>query len=369
MKSFCKRAVALSALMLALAPAGVAVAVAHPATVHVVRPGESIQAALDRARPGDTVVVRPGTYRENLEMTTDRVTLVGYGATLSAPEVPTHRRCSVAVESESNRFGVCVSGDVTVSQPPTVRSFVHGVTIRGLTITQFPATGIVAFAAKGLRIEHTDVAGGASYGMLIAQDSRDVVVAANRVHGGVSAGIYIGIAPNARATVVGNEVFDSGVYGVFIRDASHGTVTGNVLRDNCIGVGLLPTSPDRSAVTDWRVTANRIHDNNRPCPVGAPVPTGAGVVVAGASDTVVTHNVITDNRPADASTPGGGGGVVLLGSTAGGPAQPVDNRVTGNVLRGNQPYDLAVLAEGTGNRVSGNACATSAPAGLCTGGR
>ncbi|MEK8173128.1 hypothetical protein NKH77_41585 [Streptomyces sp. M19] len=36
----------------------------------VVRPGQSIQEAVDRAAPGETVMVRPGTYRESVWITT-----------------------------------------------------------------------------------------------------------------------------------------------------------------------------------------------------------------------------------------------------------------------------------------------------------
>jgi parallel beta-helix repeat protein len=350
------------AAALMLIPAGAASAANSP--VHTVWPGQSIQDALERAEPGETVLVRPGTYRENLEMVKDGVTLLGYGATLAPPDTPTPRRCSIAVEAPVNRNGVCIAGElVTVpGEAPTLGRPVHNVTIRGLTVAQFPRTGIVVFNAVGTRIEHTDVAGGASYGMLLALHTSRSVIAANRVHGGVSAGIYIGDSPDARATVVGNEVFDSGVYGIFLRDASYGTVAGNVVRGNCIGVGLLPTRPERAAVTGWRVTANRIHDNNSACALGAPP--GSGVLIAGASDITVTYNVITDNGPLDPAATRGGG-VLLYASEFGGPAEPADNRIQANVLRGNRLFDLAVLAGGTGNQVSRNACQTSTPEGLC----
>lgn len=41
-----------------------------------VKPGESIQAALDRAKPGDTVAVRAGTYNESVRATVSWITLV-----------------------------------------------------------------------------------------------------------------------------------------------------------------------------------------------------------------------------------------------------------------------------------------------------
>jgi pectin methylesterase-like acyl-CoA thioesterase len=54
-------------------------AIAAAGTV-VVHPSQSIQAAIDAAVPGTTILVRAGTYRENLEIVTDGLTLRGAGA-------------------------------------------------------------------------------------------------------------------------------------------------------------------------------------------------------------------------------------------------------------------------------------------------
>ncbi len=83
-----------------------------PRTIHV-GPGESIQAAIDRARPGDTVDVAPGFYRENLTITTDGVTLRGAGASprgtvLEPPSTPAGRVCDF-----EGTNGICVTGQFT----------------------------------------------------------------------------------------------------------------------------------------------------------------------------------------------------------------------------------------------------------------
>ena len=66
-----------------LGVAVLATATAADAAIHRVFPGESIQAAIDAASPGDTILVEPGTYQETgnasygLHVTTDDLRLIG----------------------------------------------------------------------------------------------------------------------------------------------------------------------------------------------------------------------------------------------------------------------------------------------------
>ena len=62
------------------------------AATHVVHPGESIQAAVDAASPGDTVVVKAGTYHESVTIHTNGLTLKAHGSvTLEPPHVRVQR--------------------------------------------------------------------------------------------------------------------------------------------------------------------------------------------------------------------------------------------------------------------------------------
>jgi parallel beta-helix repeat protein len=359
----CSRFLAILAALLPIAVPAPAVA-APPVTT--VRPGESIQAALDAAPPGHTVVVRPGEYRENLEIVTDGVTLLAHGAVLRPPDTPEHRRCSVAIGLPQNMFGVCVAGDLEpASVPggePIVRAPVHDVTVRGLTVTGFPLTGIVVFGGQGTRIVDNQLHGGTAYALLVSLSS-DTGVTGNQVIGGDSAGIYIGNAPAADAQVAGNTVTDTGLFGIYLRNTSHGTVTANSVQGACVGIGLIATTPQQDAVNDWRITANHLQLNNKVCQAGATL-TGTGILLAGVSQVAVSGNVIHHNQVAPGTAPWGGG-IVLAGGRFGGPPDSIQVAITGNVLHANLPYDITVLDPGTDNRIERNVCRTSLPASLC----
>src|SRR5689334_5950261 len=45
----------------------------------VVRPGQSVQAAINRANPGDTVLLMPGVYHQSVHVRKDGITLRGTG--------------------------------------------------------------------------------------------------------------------------------------------------------------------------------------------------------------------------------------------------------------------------------------------------
>src|SRR2546423_8967925 len=80
-----------SAALAAVAALVASVAFALPAQARTiyVGPGQSIQSAVDSASPGDTIIVRPGVYRENVHINKDRITLKGSGRTeLLSPAHP-----------------------------------------------------------------------------------------------------------------------------------------------------------------------------------------------------------------------------------------------------------------------------------------
>src|SRR5262249_40163463 len=80
-----------------------------PQTVRV-KAGESIQAALDKAIPGDIIEVEPGIYKEELKTDTDNITLRGISTispqanALTRPVLEGEKKLSDAVLSTGNNF-------------------------------------------------------------------------------------------------------------------------------------------------------------------------------------------------------------------------------------------------------------------------
>src|SRR5688500_12457765 len=71
-------------------------AAAGAARTIVVRPGQSIQAAVDRADPGDTVLILPGHYRQSVLVAKDRLRIRGSGTgrggtVITPPATPSER--------------------------------------------------------------------------------------------------------------------------------------------------------------------------------------------------------------------------------------------------------------------------------------
>ena len=335
---------------------------AGPAAAHqskvVVRPGESIQAAVDAAAPGDTITVLAGTYRENVVIAKDGIRLRGRGARLQPPAAPASNACSGPGQPAT--IGICVLGQLNFQTGEVLRP-VRDVTVSGFRLRDFPDSGIEALGAKDATFRGNVALNDDEYG-ITAFVSTGTRMLFNRASGAEEAGFYVGDSPEADARLVGNVVTDSR-FGILWRNAEGGTAVGNLVRGNCAGVMVLSGIPGLPGTAGGlSVHANVVRANTRACEESeeGPALSGVGIAIAGAHDNRVTGNLVTGNVPSGPTAFSGGVAVVtdFLG------AAPRDNLVQGNVVLGNQP-DLFWDRTGSGNRFRHNRCRTSDPAGLC----
>ncbi len=321
----------------------------------VVRPGESIQRAVDRARPGDTVTVASGVCHENVTNTKNGITLSGAGAgphgtVLEPAYKPTASACTPGPYPKVN--GVCVSG-------------ANGVTVKELAVEGFPGTGIFASDVRDYTVARVRAGHNAGYGIagfgMAGVRYLDSVATENG-----APGIYVGDSPDAQAIVRGNTAIKNGVgsegFGFLIRDSSHGRVVGNHASGNCVGFFFLDHIFNADAtLSEWSVERNTATANNGACaaiPEAFPAFSGIGILLGGTHMVTVTGNVVLGNRPTNDS--GYAGGIVLV-STEGAPffaRDPEDNVVSHNIVFLNRPGDIVWDGTGTGNRFQHNLCGT-----------
>jgi parallel beta-helix repeat protein len=301
----------------------------------VVRPGESIQKAVKAANRGDTIVVLGGVHHGPVVIEKDGISLRGVDAVLK-PKANATSPCGAS--------GFCVNAD--------------NVSISGFTVRNFRDNGIIAIGARNPKFMSNRAINNGEYG-IAAFSSTGTQIIGNLTRGSDDAGIYVGDAPRANATVVGNQTYDN-LFGVFVRNARHGKIAANQVHDNCLGMLFLADAPGPAGVFDVR--GNWVANNTRACPAtdeGPPI-SGVGIALLGARGMEIEDNRIVHNVPSGPTE--FSGGVLVISGFGGTP--PNNNTVTGNTILRNKP-DIFWDKSGSGNRFKPNDCNTSKPGRLC----
>jgi nitrous oxidase accessory protein NosD len=347
-----------------LAAAAAVLALASPAaaTTRVVTPGHSIQKAINKSKPGDTVLVTEGRYAQSLQITTDDITLRGEeGAVLTQPSKVADTVCnSQFAEGPGKQTGVCVVGDVGAGPhggPPQVTREVTHVRIAGFTIHNFGSVGITIFGGRKTLVKRNRLDENGGYGVF-SNTSRGTRYIKNVAHNNHEAGFYVGDSPHANAVVHDNVSIGNG-NGIFLRNAEGGNVSGNTVRSNCVGILVLGDAPGPSG--NWTIADNTADRNNKPCAGSSdnPAASGMGIALFSANDTKVINNRVSGNVHRHKSFASGG---IVVGKSGNTP--PTHDLIQGNVLTDNAPFDIKWDKSGTVTFRS-NECERSSPGGLC----
>lgn len=350
---------------------GIAAFMAVPAAnaaVHRVFPNQSIQAAIDRASPGDTVLVEPGTYygtdaKYGLRITKDNLRLIGKvvpgrgeaGKVRVAFKPNSEQKTGVYAAPAGCDYNV--RADSELGAQCNARQ-VKGFYIRGFTVEGFPVNGIQTRWVDGFEFVANESVRNLNNGIYPTL-SANGLVRDNVSYGSLDTAMWIAASENVR--VINNTLFGS-VIGFEITVSNNVWVTQNKIYDNTLGIGLFHPNgagnPPLPVMANWVIEHNDVRNNNRQndAPDGSFqsfLPPGIGVLVAGVSDHVVAKNTVEDNSfvgigvlgwcTANAGTPNSCDLVDLLADPA-----VNNNRISLNKLARNggspPPIGIAFLA-------------------------
>lgn len=284
--------------------------------VLVVRPGQSLQAAVDCARPGARIFVLPGTYRETadptngLAITRSGVRLIGLG---------TKRRPVVLENAGNQRNGMvvvpedradCMSCHTDMAPPFPLKPWVPrgmamrepmmgGVEIRNITIRGFENNGLFTENVDGFQIVNVRSEDNRNYGIFPTL-SKNGVIRDSYASGADDSGIWIETSENVRA--IGNLV-EGNVNGFEVSNSDDVLLAHNEARNNTVGMAILllpDIFDDRAGAKRIDMKDNWIHDNNklntsRPGSVLATVPSGIGILHLGVDQSEISGNRIERN--------------------------------------------------------------------------
>src|SRR4051812_25903760 len=123
----------------------------------VVHPGQSIQAAVNRADPGDTVLIMPGHYRQSVLVAKNNLRIRGSGAgvggTVIEPAATPHGVCATELKS-----GICVF------DPRHERTIVRA-RVDNVLVRNFEGDGVVGVGTRGLIVNNVMALNNARYGV------------------------------------------------------------------------------------------------------------------------------------------------------------------------------------------------------------
>jgi len=344
-------AVAVPALLSVVSCGGSGPAV--PRVIQVPAEVPSIAKAVEQAKTGDIILVAPGTYNESVKIYKPGITVRGVD-----------RNTVILDGGHSLANGFLVGADNVAIENLTVHSYTqNGVVFSGIEAVSKGkgadpevAYGTGDAVLAGYRVSYVTAYNNGLYG-IYAFSSRDGVIEHSYVSGHPDSGVYIGQCKPCNA-VVRDVTAEYNAIGYYGTNSSGGVyVVNSVFRHNRLGIAPNSQRAENLAPQEETVVAgNLVSDNADPnAPKIAEGFAGGGIAIGGGTKNLVLRNRVVNNPVV---------GIVIMSLND---YLPLNNRVEGNVLGGNE-VDLGYGPNGTssagGNCFVGNTFVTAIPDGI-----
>jgi plastocyanin len=287
-------------------------------TLRVPRDAPTIQAGVNRAKPGGLVLIAPGVYHERVIVTTPYLTIRGM-----------------------SRRGTILDGDFRRANGVHVIE-ADGVAVENLTARHYLLNGFYWSEVFGFRGSYLTAWSNGDYG-IYAFGSRYGRFDHSYASGSADAGFYVGGCQPCD-TVITDVLAEHNALGFSGTNAGGNlAIVNSEWRDNLGGLvpNTLDSEPD-APQRDILIAGNHVHHNNSTTVDARDyqyVPFGMGILVAGGHEDRIVGNLVEDQATY-------GIAVIPIVDTNFWPS--ADNVVEGNVVRRSGRADLALAAPSAG---------------------
>lgn len=305
----------------------------------LVRPGQSIQEAIDRAEGPTVISIEPGVYREHcnpingINITKDGIHLIGLSTVEAGPDSAPEERVIIESTGEQRNGIVIVplqvpqaaqpkSGDVVRTNcmgchydmappfpllpdvprvvPKQDDPWLDDVIIQSITIQGYSNNGLFTEHVDGFVFDDVESIDNRNYGIFPVLSRNGVIRDSYSTGSDLDSALWVETSETVEVT--GNLVENS-VNGIEVSNSDDVTLTDNESRNNTVGAAilLLPDIYDnRDSAKRINMINNWLHDNNkentaRPGSILAEIPQGIGILYLGVDDSEVTGNLVERN--------------------------------------------------------------------------
>ncbi len=245
-----------------------------PQTI-TVKSSDAIQDAVNRAKPGDTIEVMPGTYHQTVTVSEPNITLRG-------------------IPGPNGEWPILDSqGDFETAVTATTSFF----TIEKFDIRNYKDNGVKTMNGYGTILRDLRISNPGDYAVYPVNSTHVLIerVVASRAS---DSALYVG---QSRDIILRNSEAFNSVTGIEIENSIDALVQDNYAHDNTAGI-LIFVLPMLTAKEGHHahILHNRVENNSAPNfstqGIVEDVPSGVGILVMIADDTEVANNTIKGNR-------------------------------------------------------------------------
>jgi parallel beta-helix repeat protein len=298
----------------------------------VVRPGQSIQEAIDRAREGTRIYVLGGVYKERgnptngLNITKSGIHLQGQnnsrkrvvlkatngqrnGIVIVPPDVAAAAQPQGrVVESRTDCMGCHTDmgppfplhPDVPKYIPMDTDPYIHDIKIESVTFRDFSNNGLFTEHVDGFVFDDVASIDNLNYGIFPVLSKNGVIRDSYSTGSSLDSALWV--ETSEHVLVQGNVVTDS-TNGIEVSNSDDVLVIDNEAYNNAIGAAIL-LLPDiyenRDSAKRIDLVNNWFYDNNRPNgarpgSILSFIPRGQGILYVGVDESVISGNLVEDN--------------------------------------------------------------------------